>query len=559
MSSNKISPLTRAIGLQIINSLGLAATAHGSLFERGDYHALVHLAINPAECSRDEYLLSEVFSKFPFDIGVDRKATALKTFVDVENALRSSDVNLKLHLSRPYMDRDFHWVFHSMKEKIRGCLGPFSWDLCEEYFGFGPGASFDVKRSVSQVPNKYGKTKPSVTVGCLDLAKSAVCSHSVWRDFHTSVSGQDPEQWFTIVPGNKVVTVPKNSKTDRTIAIEPTMNMYIQKGLGGMVRQRLRKVGVDLNDQSRNQALAREGSLTGKLVTVDLSSASDSVSWYLVQELLPPDWVTAIELCRSPRGVLPSGLFTYQKVSSMGNGFTFELESLIFWALCTSVVDYLRLSDRTVSVYGDDLVIPNDAFELTKRCLSTIGFTVNLKKTHVTGWFRESCGKHYSHGLDVSPFYIRENVDTPDRLVLLANLCKNWGLTSVRYGVDERMKPVWDLVVQSVPPRYRVFGPLWVSGQLNDRSIGIDFDEARPFVKKAKHFVEGYYYPCLRWRETRRRLDHHGTLICALDDRSGFRKPGEWSSYPKLDHRLAISRSLVPLWQDTGPWLTTTA
>lgn len=92
MSSNsKISPLTFEIGKLLIDSLGLAATSHGSHFLRGEFHALVHSSVNPDECSRDEYLLSEVFSKFPFNIGIDRKAAALKTFVDVENALHSSD------------------------------------------------------------------------------------------------------------------------------------------------------------------------------------------------------------------------------------------------------------------------------------------------------------------------------------------------------------------------------------------------------------------------------------------------------------------------------------
>lgn len=145
--------------------------------------------------------------------------------------------------------------------------------------------------------------------------------------------------------GNKVTTVPKNSKTDRVIAIEPLMNMYVQKGIGGAIRHSLRSVGINLNDQTSNQRLAREGSLQGKLATVDLSSASDSVSLLLVEELLPPDWVAAIKLCRSPCGVLPDGsVINYQKVSSMGNGFTFELESLIFWAACSSVCQYLRLS-----------------------------------------------------------------------------------------------------------------------------------------------------------------------------------------------------------------------
>jgi len=267
-----ISPLTRALGVALIEGLGLEGTAHGSSFLKKEYLSYIMAEVNPQVMDRDEYLAACLFSKFPFDIGVDRKAVALDKFRAVEERLISSNANLRQQIRHPdkFWDIGFHWVFHSMKVKISNCLGPFSWDRCEPYFGFGPGASYDVKRSVSQAPNKYGKEKPSTTMGNLDLAVAAVRSHSVWRDFHTSVSGQDPTQWFTIVPGNKVVTVPKNSKTDRIIAIEPTMNMYIQKGLGGCIRNCLRRVGVDLNDQTKNQRLAREGSLSGSLCTLDL-------------------------------------------------------------------------------------------------------------------------------------------------------------------------------------------------------------------------------------------------------------------------------------------------
>lgn len=372
-----ISPLTRALGVSLIEGLGLQGTVHGSLFLRKEYRSYIMAEVNPEVMSRDEYLVASLFSKFPFDIGINRKRVALEKFSMVEEKLISSDANLRHHLRRPndFWDFGFHWIFHSMKVKIGKCLGPFSWDRCEPYFGFGPGASYDVKRRVSQAPNKYGKEKPSTTMGNLDLAVAAIRSHSVWRDFHTSVSGQDPSQWFTIVPGNKVVTVPKNSKTDRIIAIEPTMNMYIQKGLGGCIRNCLRRIGVDLNDQTRNQDLARKGSLSGSLCTLDLSSASDSVSLFLIEEFLPDPWVSAIKLCRSPRGVLPDGsVITYRKVSSMGNGFTFELESLIFWALCSSVIEYLGLSDRTCSIYGDDLIVPTGAAFLVTKMLALVGF-----------------------------------------------------------------------------------------------------------------------------------------------------------------------------------------
>jgi hypothetical protein len=86
-----------------------------------------------------------------------------------------------------------------------------------------------------------------------------------------------------MVSGNNVDWVPKNYKTDRTIAIEPDWNMFLQKGLGGLLRRRLRRVGQDLNDQSTNRFCAAVGSIDGSLATLDMSMASDTVAYRLVE------------------------------------------------------------------------------------------------------------------------------------------------------------------------------------------------------------------------------------------------------------------------------------
>jgi hypothetical protein len=175
-------------------------------------------------------------------------------------------------------------------------------------------------------------------------------------------STEGPRQPVKLVKGNSIITVPKNYKTDRTIAKEPCMNIYIQKGIGRCIRKRLKRVGIDLDDQKRNQEGARIGSLDGSLATIDLSMASDTVALELVSFLLPNDWWWALEQCRSPVGVLPSGeLVAYQKISSMGNGFTFELESLLFWAICQQVAcSNINETDCRILVYGDDIVVPTD-------------------------------------------------------------------------------------------------------------------------------------------------------------------------------------------------------
>jgi hypothetical protein len=560
---NGASPLTLHIGKLLADAIGHGSSEFGRLLHSNDFHALVHLdGSYHLSGDAEGYLSTEVFSKFPFDIGIDRAAVALDTFHAVENSLLHSDKNLKALLSGSSSNPDFHYVFHTAKAKIRSALGPFNWSNCERGFGFGPGACVGITRRIAQVPNKFGKLKPTVTLQCLDLAVAAVCSNSAWRDFHASVVGQDQEQWFTIVAGNKVTTVPKNAKTDRTIAVEPQMNMYIQKGIGSAIRSRLLRVGVDLNDQTHNQRLALEGSLDGSLATIDLKSASDSVSWFLCQEILPSDWMSAIELSRSPRGVLPDGSsIYYRKVSSMGNGFTFELETLIFWAICSSVIDLMRLSDRRLGIYGDDLIVPTDAARLLTSVLSCLGFTVNAKKTHVDGLFRESCGLHAHGGRDVTPFYIRENIDSPDRLILLANQVRAYSRKRLGadYGCDKRFQTVWNAISNCIPARYRVYGPLFHDGQLNDSALGVNFDESHASVRRAKHQIDGYVYKRLLKVSRRRVLPGLGVLLAHLDQhgRDPYRPWCELSSIlvESRPTRFMKRNGLVRLWYDIGPWL----
>jgi len=233
-----------------------------------------------------------------------------------------------------------------------------------------------------------------------------------------------PEDLFKIVPGNKLDYVPKNYKSDRTIAKEPSMNMFIQKGFGSVIRKRLKRKGINLNDQSTNQFLAGLGSVTGSLATIDLSMASDCVSVELVRFLLPRDWFDGLDACRSKSGVDESGrIVTYQKFSSMGNGFTFELESLIFWAIVSSVCDirYTGIGRESISVYGDDIICPSAAARDVLRVLAVCGFEANLDKTFYEGPFRESCGKHYHNGHDVTPFYWKKSINDLHSLVVLHN------------------------------------------------------------------------------------------------------------------------------------------
>jgi hypothetical protein len=408
------------------------------------------LDLSTLERARGSLLIRELFSKY--DDGKPSKEKDLVTwerFHEAENLCR--DTNLWVSKTFKY---DPFWRAVAMR--VKDTLGEFSWDECARFFGHGPGSTTRLPRRWAHAAYKYSG-QPESTLGNATLASCAIRMNPLWtHNVCSSIEG--PRQPVKIVQGNSIITVPKNYKTDRTIAKEPCMNVYIQRGIGGVIRRRLKSVGIDLDDQKRNQIGAFQGSLMGQLATIDLSMASDTVSLELVSFILPNDWWFALEQCRSPVGVLPTGdVLRYQKVSSMGNGFTFELETLLFWSICQQVCcPNLNEKDSRILVYGDDIVVPVDQAEAVLYRLWQAGFKPNLNKTFYTGPYRESCGKHFFQGCDITPFYIRRPVRKLDRLFLVHNNLQRW---CERTGVD----------LQEVLTRLRSLAPAqWRKPRLPD-------------------------------------------------------------------------------------------
>lgn len=474
----------------------------------GDYMAVVSKIVDPSTFSdassfADAYLACELMSKFPdWDLGIDRKQVAFRKFLDSEQECRAT--NLRLVERRSYVNGVLspytpEAIMMVARRKIRRLLGSFSWDQAERYFGFGPGATTSLKHRHGDAYFKY-RAKPWTTRSNAVLAHTCISRVPQWFNHCCAFAGLDPTEvrelpifdqidlLLEITDGNCIVTVPKNAKTDRIIAIEPTMNSYVQSGIGGLIRSRLKRVGVDLDDQSLNQSLAKIGSETGGFATIDLSSASDTVSTVLVEELLPDDWVIAIKQARSPIGILPDGThIEYQKVSSMGNGNTFELESLIFWALSAAVTDVFGSIDRRFAVYGDDIIVPTQLAHPLIWILNYCGFSCNMKKTFSDGPFRESCGKHYFLGVDVTPFYIREGVDTPERAIWLANQTRRY--SRLAWGLDGRFLDAYNLAVSRLPSSLR---RPQISDGYGDAALIGDFSEVLPQKLSSRKKFSGW-------------------------------------------------------------------
>lgn len=230
----------------------------------------------------------------------------------------------------------------------------------------------------------------------------------------------------------RVVPVPKTLKTPRIIAIEPACMTYVQQGLMVSIKNQLEvdPFGqfVDYSSQVPNQRLALYGSSSGDLATLDLSEASDRVSNLHVRTLLKrwPHLASAVDACRSRKADVPGhGIISLSKFASMGSSLCFPMESLVFCTLVFCGIERergTRLTRRSIKefagsvrVYGDDIIVPVDYVHSVVRALEAFGFVVNGRKSFWTGKFRESCGKEYYDGCDVSITRIRNLFPTSRR------------------------------------------------------------------------------------------------------------------------------------------------
>jgi hypothetical protein len=294
----------------------------------------------------------------------------------------------------------------------------------------GPGATADRKLG----NQKYDQTEwPARMESLFPFLEYAVPSRSI--EFLDGVTFLDLENERPV----KLVAVPKNAKTPRLIAEEPTCMQYMQQAVSSELTTLLERETVagrynpasfllGFSEQWPNQAMAQIGSEDGSLATLDLSEASDRVPNWLVEELfLDYPWFSeALQVTRSTHADVPGfGKLALSKFASMGSAMTFPIEAMVFTAIVVKAVLHGTLTDRTpvsleevvnlkdtVRVYGDDIIVPVDSAVASIRALELLGFKVNRNKSFWTGLFRESCGKEFFAGSDVSIVRFRRDLPT---------------------------------------------------------------------------------------------------------------------------------------------------
>jgi hypothetical protein len=497
------------------------------LFSNKEHDQLANLEFNPKWYNdlvslRDSYAATKFLSKYKgLTLSRDLDEVAIEKFKLFESLCRDTNRRFRNLQSDRQFSGPIVWLHNAVIRKIASILGDFSAD---EFFltpDWGPGASTLIKRRDASPAKKF-RCETGITRDLYNLIPWETMS-----DAYPSWALQLVESGYPdFQVGNKVITVAKDATTNRVIAVEPGINMWFQKSVGDMIGRRLRRCGVDLRWQSRNQQLARLGSLDSSLTTVDLSSASDSIARGLVEEIIPSRWFHLMDACRSHYGALNNSLLKWEKFSSMGNGFTFQLESLIFYAAAYCCAEYHHVDTSNVSAYGDDVILPTACFELFSRLVEFYGFRLNVKKSHFDSPFRESCGAHFYLGIDVKPIYLKDRVESVPAVYRLANAVRRLAHRyNNRYGCDARFQAVFELLVSSVPLPYR----LRIPNDLGDGGFISCLDEATP--SRARHGLEGYRVKCVMEVSRTYQDDTNGYLLAALwqlkasvDQDFGFRE-----------------------------------
>ena len=313
-------------------------------------------------------------------------------------------------------------VISIARRKIGDLLGDFGYVEAFARCNHGPGVTRSINDCALGLDTKYDEIKLSVSRTALPFARIAT-SGVLWpMARHIIVDGPASlvNNEFCIHECDKIAFVPKNATSFRSIAIGPTLNVYMQLGVGRALTKRLLRWRLDLSNQSLNSDLAKWGSYSDSLATVDLKAASDHISRGLVRQLLPDHVYDLLDKLRSKEYDLNGSRYTYQKFSGMGNGFTFPLQTMIFHSLASACCRVLGLSDAFTATYGDDIVVPVQACDLLFEVLAECGLVVNLDKTFTAGPFYK--------GHDIRPVYWKgfNGSPTSQEICKLMHLLKLW-------------------------------------------------------------------------------------------------------------------------------------
>lgn len=426
--------------------------------------------------------------KVKIDCKKERVYETLKTFFQVDEELpdpsldwwsselkRRGDCHIGVESYRCSSSHaDWSYLDHPVDYQLRlWCQNTF--DIISSTLGVFNAEEWEPKHGPGAVSDlRFGEYKyhfPNWTEeldAVFPVSSFAYANEGIWVDNIERIE---------FVPSTKMVSklicVPKTQKGPRLIAAEPTAHQWCQQALLRFFDTRAKttwlKGFVRFNDQTFNQDGARRASLSGDYWTVDLSAASDRLSLRVVESLFRNNY-SVLEALHASRTryvrqdldkTLPN-ILKIKKFSMMGSACTFPIETFVFLGIALSCVLYargLKPSLRNIEslwgevrVFGDDIIIPEDAGEQLVSLLGYLDFEVNEAKTHRNGRFRESCGLEAYDGVDVTPAYVLRvpQVTKPESIVSCVESSNNFHLKGWWHAADAIRSTVTGVPVMPV-------------------------------------------------------------------------------------------------------------
>lgn len=440
--------------LHVANSIWIGADTPIALgcFLRakyGEWEQLARMGVAPSD-----YRNSDSFKIDTQCVDLLRKCKDLPTGIDLEEVARATFIESELRCCHT----------NAYFSRFINNMGPFSPDD-EKRLEIISRVRKEIARLIGKPPARLelrlGKGSTLSDVGtrctvphkfCSDptITRSAFHLFPEWAQTSWARNlGGDRE--IRVVDHDKWSSVDKDALKDRGISTQPSINVAYQLAIGSLLRRRLLRRGIDLDMlQLIHRRKACEASMSGAAATIDLSNASDTVAKKIVQLFFTHEWFDLLNSIRVPVTELKGGNRRYlEKFSGMGNGYTFELETIIFYAICRVVCGDVA----EVSVYGDDIIVPTDKAGTVLVALKFFGFQPNLRKTFVDGPFRESCGGDYFQGNAVRPHFQGDAPTGPEGWISFANgLRRVWCESNT---LDSRISKAWHLCLEKIPSMIR--------------------------------------------------------------------------------------------------------
>jgi hypothetical protein len=476
------------------------------LISNGEWEQYMELTWNP-----DHYLdpwhgaldrqVSEMMRKSQnVPLGIDKDAVAKAAFFTAENACSRTNSRLE---RTDYVDHPSWW--RRAERNIARILGELTVDDLQRVVDaarLGPGSVLGLWKE-EWVPSDKFDMMPTACDSLLPVLEGLMPEG--WKDYRPEVEVLEHNKWLSVL---------KDALKNRGICKSSVLSIFYQLGVGDLLRQRLRRTGIDLRDQERNRKLAQQAWNLG-LATLDLVQASDMLAYRVPVQLLPDEWEHLLALGRERFTMIDGEKVELAKYCAMGNGYTFPLQTLLFWAVVTAVVPVEQ--HELCSVYGDDIICPQSYAAEVVDALDYLGFRVNAKKSFLAGSFFESCGTDWLYGQNVRPFYLRrelgsENaVPTPYALQIANNL-RIWGSRIMGHtGCWSQLKGLWSKLIRQVP---RPWAECKVPVHFGDSGVITSLCEARP--KRAQDGLQGWQVKSVRLTSVLVDKRTPGVLLAAL-------------------------------------------